>query len=32
VVVPWQERRRLSEACPAPAAVPQPVNRSQSQG
>ena len=25
VVVPWQERRRLSEACPASAAVPQPV-------
>jgi glycosyltransferase 2 family protein len=25
VMVPWQERRRLSEACPAPAAAPQPV-------
>ena len=25
VVLPWQERRRLSEACPASAAVPQPV-------
>ena len=25
VMVPWQARRRLSEACPAPAAVPQPV-------
>jgi uncharacterized membrane protein YbhN (UPF0104 family) len=25
VVVPWQERRRLNEACPASAAVPQPV-------
>src|SRR5271156_494148 len=25
VVLPWQERRRLSEACAAPAAVPQPV-------
>ena len=32
VVVPWQERRRLSEACPATAAVPQPVNSGQSQG
>jgi uncharacterized membrane protein YbhN (UPF0104 family) len=31
VVVPWQERRRLSEACPA-AAVRQPVNSGQSQG
>jgi glycosyltransferase 2 family protein len=30
VVLPWQERRRLSEACPA--AVPQPVNRGPSQG
>ena len=25
VVVPWQERRRLNEACPASAVVPQPV-------
>ena len=25
VVVPWQERRRLNEACPASATVPQPV-------
>jgi glycosyltransferase 2 family protein len=32
VVVPWQERRRLSEACPAPAAVSQPVKSRQSQG
>jgi uncharacterized membrane protein YbhN (UPF0104 family) len=27
VVVPWQQRRRLSEACPAPTEVPQPVKR-----
>src|SRR6202166_4455 len=26
VVVPWQERRRLNETFPAPAAVPQPLN------
>jgi glycosyltransferase 2 family protein len=32
VVQPWQERRRLSEACPAPAAVSQPVKSRQSQG
>ena len=40
VVLPWQERRRLQEAVPAPAAVPQPlqgrppqaVKRRQSQG
>jgi hypothetical protein len=32
VVVPWQERRRLSEACPATATVPQPVNSGPSQG
>jgi glycosyltransferase 2 family protein len=32
VVVPWQERRRLSEACPAAAAVSQPVKSRQSQG
>ncbi len=32
VVLPWQERRRLSEACPAPAAVPQPVKSRKSQG
>jgi hypothetical protein len=32
VVVPWQERRRLSETCPAAAAVPQPVNSGPSQG
>jgi len=32
VVVPWQERRRLSEACPAPAAVSQPAKSRQSQG
>ncbi len=40
VVVPWQERRRLNETFPAPAAVPQPlkdrqappVKRRQSQG
>jgi glycosyltransferase 2 family protein len=32
VVVPWQERRRLSETCTAPSAVPQPVKRLKSQG
>jgi hypothetical protein len=32
VVLPWQERRRLSEACPAPAAVSQPAKNRQSQG
>jgi glycosyltransferase 2 family protein len=32
VVLPWQERRRLSEACPASAAVPQPVKSRQPQG
>jgi uncharacterized membrane protein YbhN (UPF0104 family) len=32
VVLPWQERRRLSEACPAPAAASQPVKNRQSQG
>jgi uncharacterized membrane protein YbhN (UPF0104 family) len=32
VVLPWQERRRLSEACPATAAVPQPVKSRKSQG
>jgi hypothetical protein len=33
VVLPWQERRKLSEACPASAtAVPQPVKSRQSQG
>jgi uncharacterized membrane protein YbhN (UPF0104 family) len=32
VVQPWQERRRLSEACAASAAMPQPVKRRQSQG
>jgi uncharacterized membrane protein YbhN (UPF0104 family) len=32
VVVPWQERRRLNEACPASAAVPQPVKSRQPQG
>ena len=31
VVLPWQERRRLSEACPA-TAVPQPVKGIKSQG
>jgi glycosyltransferase 2 family protein len=31
VMLPWQERRRL-EACPAPAAVPQPVKGRQAQG
>jgi hypothetical protein len=25
VVAPWQQRRRLNEAFPAPAAVPQPL-------
>jgi uncharacterized membrane protein YbhN (UPF0104 family) len=25
VVLPWQERRRLSEACPAPVTVPRPA-------
>jgi uncharacterized membrane protein YbhN (UPF0104 family) len=32
VVVPWQERRRLGEACPASTALPQPVKSRQSQG
>ena len=32
VVQPWQERRRLSEACPAPATVSQPVKSRHSQG
>jgi glycosyltransferase 2 family protein len=32
VVVPWQERRRLSEACTAPAAVSQPMKSRQSRG
>jgi uncharacterized membrane protein YbhN (UPF0104 family) len=32
VVVPWQERRRLTEACPASAALPRPVKRRQAQG
>jgi uncharacterized membrane protein YbhN (UPF0104 family) len=32
VVLPWQERRRLSEACPAPAAASQPAKNRQSQG
>jgi glycosyltransferase 2 family protein len=32
VVVPWQERRRLSEACAATAGAPRPVKRGQSQG
>jgi glycosyltransferase 2 family protein len=32
VVVPWQQRRRLSEACTAPSAVPQPVKRLKSRG
>ena len=32
VVLPWQERRRLNEACPAPATVSQPVKSRQSQG
>jgi uncharacterized membrane protein YbhN (UPF0104 family) len=32
VVVPWQERRRLSGACPASAAVPQQVKSMKSQG
>jgi glycosyltransferase 2 family protein len=32
VVLPWQERRRLNEACPASAAVPQPVKNRQPQG
>jgi uncharacterized membrane protein YbhN (UPF0104 family) len=31
VVLPWQERRKLSEVCPAPA-VSQPVKNRQSQG
>jgi glycosyltransferase 2 family protein len=30
VMVPWQERRRLSEACAAPAAVPQPGKKRKS--
>jgi len=32
VVQPWQERRRLSEACTASAAVSRQVKRRQSQG
>ncbi|THD65230.1 MAG: UPF0104 family protein [Bradyrhizobium sp.] len=32
VVLPWQERRRLNEACPAAAAVPQPVKSRKPQG
>ena len=32
VVQPWQERRRLSEACTASSAVRQPVKRRQAQG
>src|SRR6195952_3980162 len=32
VVQPWQQRRRLSEACTASAAVSRPVKRRQSQG
>jgi glycosyltransferase 2 family protein len=32
VMVPWQERRRLSEGYPAPASVSQPVKSRQSQG
>jgi uncharacterized membrane protein YbhN (UPF0104 family) len=31
VVLPWQERRRLNETFPAPAAVPQPLKGRQSQ-
>src|SRR5229473_7546720 len=32
VVQPWQERRRLHEACPASATVPQPVKRMKAKG
>jgi uncharacterized membrane protein YbhN (UPF0104 family) len=32
VVVPWQERRRLPEPCPASTAMPQPVKRLKSKG
>jgi hypothetical protein len=32
VVLPWQERRRLHEPCPASANVPRPVKRLKSQG
>ena len=32
VVLPWQERRKLHEACPASAAVPRPVKSQKSQG
>src|SRR6202022_4467493 len=32
VMVPWQERRKLSEACHASAAVPQPVKRRPGKG
>jgi hypothetical protein len=31
VVLPWLERRKMNEACPAPAAVPQPMKKRQSQ-
>jgi len=32
VVLPWQERRKLHEACPASTAVPRPVKSQKSQG
>jgi glycosyltransferase 2 family protein len=32
VVLPWQKRRKLTETCDAPAAVPEPVKRLKSQG
>src|SRR3982074_2308025 len=32
VVVPWQERRKLPEPCPASTAMPQPVKRLKSKG
>src|SRR6195952_1596401 len=32
VILPWQQRRRLSEACAAEAAAPRPVRRRQARG
>jgi len=31
-MLPWQERRRLQEPCPASATVPQPVKRMKAKG
>jgi hypothetical protein len=32
VMLPWQERRRLHEPCPASATAPQPVKRLKAKG